>query len=190
VGVITIFALIFFLIKSINNEIDTISLVENEKGTIVQAAKKYEYGDFVFVNKTTQTIKLAICYPDTTGDWKSFGWFDILPGQSYDYHSLCDRPELYYYAYSVDNEFSGSSHMYEFSVNKNLNKFEIHQSLGEISKDKVTFMQISPNQFDRVDWPFTINFTPKKESSGTKKKPRPNENKSSKKEFTIPKKNK
>ena len=183
VGVISIFALIFFIIESINNEVDSISIFENEKDRIVQAAKKYEYGDFIFVNKTTQTIKLAICYPDTTGDWKSYGWFEILPGQSYDYHCLSVRPELYYYAYSDDNEFIGSSHVYEFSVNKNLNKFEIHQSLGEISKDKVTFMQISPNQFDRIDWPFTINFTPKKESPIKEKKPRLKENESKEKKI-------
>jgi hypothetical protein len=88
-------------------------------------------------------------------DWHSFGWINISPGESEDYHSISASPEIYYYAYSEDREFCGSTNTYCFAINKESN-FEYHLPENPKSQEIGKFTDIV--YFDRTKWPYRIIF--------------------------------
>ena len=126
-------------------------------GDIPEQNKKYDYGDFLFYNKTSNAIKLAICYPlMAPNDWHSLGWINIAPGESAHYHSICSSPEIYYYAYSENREFSGKSEEYAFAINKAEGNFDYHLPQNPKNYQKAKFVDLT--YFDRNEWPYKIEF--------------------------------
>lgn len=183
---ISIIVLIFFIIMLSLGDDFSISFNENTKDTTpgnrLAVAKKYEYGDFVFVNKTSQTIKLVACYPGINWKMTPNDWVEIFPGESYDFHT--SSGELYYHAYSDRDpnriwlSLSDSTADYAYSDTTiyldskqfptTSDNFKFFQSLGKLHNVRVTFIRVFPTIKFGNEWPITINLTHKK--NGSKKR--------------------
>ena len=159
---ILLFSIYKYPFKSEENPPEEITLPtevpqDTTLGDIPEQNKKYDYGDFLFYNKTSNAIKLAICYPIfSPNDWHSIGWINIAPGESAHYHSICGSPELYYYAYSENKEFSGKNEEYAFAINKAEGNFEYHLPQNPKNYQKAKFVDLV--YFDRNEWPYKIVF--------------------------------